>query len=90
MTLNQSGSILKSNQTFTGHIHTMVEFETDGMHYGADFVLHPFDTSICIVSFSFGTYTSTAYLDESGYINISIPSGLSVTNVKAHFIKLGD
>lgn len=90
LTLNQTGTMLVSNQTFTGHVHTMVEFETDGMHYGADFVLHPYDSSICLVSFSFGTYSSTAYLGEDGKINIAIPSGLTVTNVKAHFIRLGD
>lgn len=89
LTLTESGTMLISDTAFTSHIHVMIEFETDGVHYGADFILHPYDTSICLVSYRFATYDGTAYLDEAGRVNISIPSGLTFTNVKAHYINLG-
>lgn len=85
LTLTQQNSMLVSSEVFTEHLQVMVEFETNGVHYGADFVLHPYDTAICLVSYRFGTYDSTAYLDESGKVNIAIPAGLTFTNVKAHY-----
>lgn len=88
LTLNQNGSMLTSAETFIGHVHAMIEFDTNGVHYGADFILHPYDSAICLVFYKFGTYESTAYIDESGHINIAIPNGLSFTNFKGHFIKL--
>ena len=89
LTLTQSNMMLISEEEIIGHVHVMLEFETDGVHYGTDFILHPYDTSICLVSFRFSTYDSNAYLDDSGKINIMIPSGLTFTNVKAHYISLG-
>lgn len=90
LTLTQSNSMLISQKTFTKHIQVMIEFETDGVHYGADFILHPYDTSICLVSYRFATYDGTAYIAENGTVNISIPSGLTFSNVKAHYIELGE
>lgn len=90
LTLTQSNSMLISQKTFTKHIQVMIEFETDGVHYGADFILHPYDTSICLVSYRFSTYDGTAYIAENGTVNISIPSGLTFSNVKAHYIELGE
>lgn len=89
LTLIQSNMMLISEEEITGHVHVMLEFETNGVHYGTDFILHPYDTSICLVSFRFNNYDSSAYLDDSGKINIIIPDGLTFTNVKAHYISLG-
>jgi hypothetical protein len=90
LTLTQGNAVLTSQKTFTSHIQVLIEFETDGMHYGADFVLHPYDNAICLVSYNFVGHSGTAYLDESGHINISIPDNLTFSNVKAHYIELGE
>lgn len=90
LTLTQSNSMLTSQKTFTKHIQVMIEFETDGMHYGADFILHPYDNAVCLVSYNFVGHSGTAYLDENGHINISIPDNLTFSNVKAHYIEIGE
>lgn len=89
LTLNQNGSVVTSQEVFNSHVHVMIEFETDGMHYGTDFVLHPHDSAICLVSYNFVGHTGTAYLDENGYININVPDGLTFTNIKGHAMDLG-
>lgn len=90
LSLTQANSMLISDKRFNQHVQILLEFETGGMHYGADFILHPYDTSICLVSYNFVGHTGTAYLDEYGRVNISIPDGLSLTNVKAHYVGLGE
>lgn len=90
LTLTQGNAVLTSQKTFTSHIQVLIEFETDGMHYGADFILHPYDNAICLVSYNFVGHSGTAYLDENGHINISIPDNLTFSNVKAHYIELGE
>lgn len=89
LSLSQSGSVLTSLETFNTHVQIMVEFETEGMHYGVDFVLHPYDSSICLVSYNFVGHTGTAYLDENGYVVINVPDSLTFTNIKGHFVDLG-
>ena len=89
LTLTTSGTVITSAERFTGHVRVMIEFETDGMHYGSDFILHPYDTSICLVSYNFVAHTGTAYLDDNGHIQINIPDNLTFTNVKGHFVELG-
>lgn len=89
LTLTQTGAVVKSSELFNRHILIALEFETDGMHYGADFILHPYDSSICLVQYSFTGHTGTAYLDEAGHITINVPDGLTFTNIKGHFIELG-
>ena len=90
LVLTQGTAILTSQKSFTKHIQVMIEFETDGMHYGADFILHPYDNAICLVSYNFVGHSGTAYLDENGHINISIPDNLTFSNVKAHYIEIGE
>lgn len=90
LVLNQGTAVLTSQKSFTKHIQVMIEFETEGMHYGADFILHPYDNAICLVSYNFVGHSGTAYLDESGHINISIPDNLTFSNVKAHYIEIGE
>ena len=89
LTLTQSGTALVSTETFTTHVRVMVEFESSGVHYGADFILHPYDSSVCIVNFYVANTLSTAYIDTDGTINIAVPSGMTATNITAHYIKLG-
>ena len=90
LVLTQGTAVLTSQKSFTKHIQVMIEFETDGMHYGADFILHPYDNAICLVSYNFVGHSGTAYLDENGHINISIPDNLTFSNVKAHYIEIGE
>lgn len=90
LVLTQGIAVLTSQKSFTKHIQVMIEFETDGMHYGADFILHPYDNAICLVSYNFVGHSGTAYLDENGHINISIPDNLTFSNVKAHYIEIGE
>lgn len=85
----QTGQVLTSTTSTTGHILVLIEFDTEGVHYGADFVLHPYDGSMCLVSYRFLNYDGTAFLDENGLVNVNIPDGLAFTNVKAHYIRLG-
>lgn len=93
LTLTVANSVISSDEKFTHHVHVMLEFETDGVHGGTDFILHPFDTSICFVTYDIlvngQLYSSQAYLDEAGNIKINVPTGLTFTNVKGHYIEYG-
>lgn len=93
LSLYTTGSVISSAKTFTKHVHVMLEFETDGVHGGTDFVLHPYDTSICFVTYDVlingQLYSAQAYLDDSGYVRINIPNGLTFTNVNGHYIEYG-
>lgn len=93
LSLYITGSVISSAKTFTKHVHVMLEFETDGVHGGTDFVLHPYDTSICFVTYDVlingQLYSAQAYLDDSGYVRINIPNGLTFTNVNGHYIEFG-
>lgn len=93
LTLTITNSVISSAETFTHHVHVMLEFETDGVHGGTDFILHPFDTSICFVTYDIlvngQLYSSQAYLDEAGNIKINVPAGLTFTNAKGHYIEYG-
>lgn len=57
------------------------------MHYGAGFILRHCDSAVWLVSYRFGTWGGTAYLDAGGRVSISIPDSLSFTNFKGHYIK---
>ena len=93
LTLTIANSVISSAEKFTHHVHVMIEFETDGVHGGTDFILHPFDTSICFVTYDIlvngQLYSSQAYLDEAGNIKINVPAGLTFTNTKGHYIEYG-
>lgn len=93
LTLTIANSVISSAETFTHHVHVMLEFETDGVHGGTDFILHPFDTSICFVTYDIlvngQLYSSQAYLDEAGNIKINVPTGLTFANAKGHYIEYG-
>lgn len=79
-----STGILKSTGTYEHHTLVAFEVETSGVHYGADFILHPYDgVSVCLVAFRIilnGSFADAyANLDENGHIVITltgqIPSG---------------
>ena len=79
-----STGILKSTYTYSHHTLVAFEVETQGVHYGADFILHPYDgVSVCLVAFRIilnGSFADAyANLDENGHIVITltgqIPSG---------------
>lgn len=93
LSLYITGSVISSAKTFVKHVHIMLEFETDGVHGGTDFVLHPYDTSICFVTYDVlingQLYSAQAYLDDGGYVRVNIPNGLTFTNVKGHYIEYG-
>ena len=93
-TLTFSGtSVLTSNEKFNNHVHIMVEFETDSIHAGFDCVLHPYDESVCFVTYNVlvnGTPNfATAYLNENGQVVINVPSGLTFTNVHGKYVVYG-
>lgn len=92
-TLTLTGdAVLTSTETFTTHTQILVEFETDGIHAGFDCILHPYDQAICMVTYNVLTndtpHFSTCYLDNTGHVVVNVPTGMTFTNVKAHYIAL--
>lgn len=72
------------------HIHVLFELETAGTHAGADFVLHPYNSSVCNVCFTLlvgGEYVNGfACIDETNKVHISFANvTTSITNVIAHY-----
>lgn len=92
LTLTESGNVLTSTETFTQHVQVMIEFETDSIHAGFDLILHPYDEAICFVTYDVlvnGTPNfGTAYLNDLGNVVINVPTGLTFTNIHAHYINL--
>jgi hypothetical protein len=92
-TLTLTGdAVLTSTETFTTHTQILVEFETDGIHAGFDCILHPYDQAICMVTYDVLTngtpHFGTCYLDDTGHVVVNVPTGMTFTNVKAHYIAL--
>lgn len=92
LTLTESGNVLTSTETFTTHTQILVEFETDGIYAGFDCILHPYDQAICMVTYNVLTndtpHFGTCYLDNTGHVVVNVPTGMTFTNVKAHYIAL--
>lgn len=89
LALFQENSTLTSNEKFNNkHVLVLVEYETDGVHYGASVNLHPYNGSICLSSYLIGQQILTGYIDEEGHIVLSIPQNITPTNIKAHYIIL--
>ena len=80
-----------SNKVFEPeqHVHLLFEIETEGTHSGTDFVLHPYNSSVCHTTFTLligGQFVNGfAYLDETNRIRISFQENLFVTNIVAHY-----
>lgn len=84
--LQQEGNTLKSVDTFPGcHVHILVEYETNGIHYGTSADLHPYNGSICLSSYIIGADILTCYIDETGHIVLSIPNNMTLINMQAHY-----
>lgn len=83
------GNVLKSvlNGFKHKHIHLLLEYETDGVHYGTSVDLHPYNNSICLSFYIIANETLTAYIDEEGYIVLSNPNGITPTNIEAHYFE---
>lgn len=88
--LEQENNTLISYDEFPNqHIYVLVEFETDGVHYGTSVDLHPYNGSICLSSYIIGSTIYTGYIDEEGHIVLTIPSGMNLTNIEAHYYIYG-
>ena len=76
-----------STENFTYHVHIALEIDTNGIHTGADFVLHPYDISPCFVPFTLlanGNYVNGhGYMTDDGKVHIVIPQTISATTIKA-------
>lgn len=84
--LVQVGNVLQSIETFEGkHLRVLVEYETDGVHYGFGVDLHPYNNAICLSFYIVGGEILTGYVDEEGHIVLSLPSGLTLTEIQAHY-----
>lgn len=86
------GNYVTSKDAFPAgaHLHVLFEVETAGAHAGADFVLHPYNGSVCNVCFRLlinGEFVDGfANLNEINKVHISfngLPS--AITNVTAHY-----
>lgn len=87
LSLTQENNTLHSTETFKGkHVHVLIEYETDGVHHGSSVDLHPYNNSICLSSFLIGQDILTGYIDEEGHIVLSVPSGLTLTDIHAHYV----
>lgn len=85
--LVQENNTLTSTKTFNNkHIKVLVEYETNGVHYGASVDLHPYNGSICLSSYLIGSDVLTGYIDEEGHVVLAIPSGITPTNIDAHYL----
>lgn len=71
------------------HVQLLFEIETEGTHSGADFVLHPYNSSICHTTFRLlvgGQYIDGfAYLDENNHARISFSQPIDLTDIIAHY-----
>lgn len=85
--LVQENNTLTSTKTFNNmHIKVLIEYETNGVHYGASVDLHPYNGSICLSSYLIGDDILTGYIDEEGHVVLAIPNGITPTNIEAHYL----
>jgi hypothetical protein len=88
LNMEKVGSTLKSlSKLQNGHYHVLVEYETNGVHHGASVDIHPYNNSICLSYFLIGNDIQTGYLDEEGYLVLSIPAGVEPTNIECHYFQ---
>lgn len=89
LTEASAGMYISTLELKEGHVQVLFEVETEGTHAGADFILHPYNSAICYTTFNLligGQFVNGfAYINESGKVNISLPQGITATEILAHY-----